>query len=53
MSSLYRNNSKFQLKGHRSFLRTDDEINFIDKNEADSAFKIRENIELFGLPKSH
>lgn len=31
--------TKFKLKGSRSFLRKDNEMSFIDKSEADSAFK--------------
>ena len=40
MFSILRNNRKFELRGNRSFLRTDDEIQSIDKDEADHAFKL-------------
>ena len=40
MFSILRNNRKFELRGNRSFLRTDYEIQSIDKDEADHAFKL-------------
>jgi len=40
MFSILRNNRQFELNGNRSFLRTDDEMQSIDKNEADCAFKL-------------
>ena len=40
MFSILRNNRKFELRGNRFFLRTDDEMQSIDKDEADYAFKL-------------
>ena len=40
MFSILRNNRKFELMGNRSFLRTDYEMQSIDKDEADRAFKL-------------
>ena len=52
MFSINRNNKKFQLSGNRSFLRTDYEISSIDKNEADSAFKLYKKQYIDTLLKS-
>ena len=52
MFSILRNNRKFELRGNRSFLRTDDEIQSIDKDEADHAFKLYKKQYLDTLLKS-
>ena len=52
MFSILRNNRKFELNGNRSFLRTDDEIQSIDKDEADHAFKLYKKQYLDTLLKS-
>lgn len=44
MFSIYRNNKNFEIKGNRSFLRTDYEMQSIDKEEADRAFKLKKTI---------
>ena len=52
MFSIFSNNRKFELRGDRSFLRTDDEIQSIDKDEADHAFKLYKKQYLDTLLKS-
>ena len=52
MFSILRNNRQFELNGNRSFLRTDDEMQSIDKNEADCAFKLYKKQYLDTLLKS-
>ena len=52
MFSILRNNRKFELRGNRSFLRTDYEIQSIDKDEADHAFKLYKKQYLDTLLKS-
>ena len=52
MFSILRNNRQFELRGNRSFLRTDDEIQSIDKDEADHAFKLYKKQYLDTLLKS-
>ena len=52
MFSIVRNNRKFELRGNRSFLRTDDEMQSIDKDEADNAFKLYKKQYLDTLLKS-
>ena len=42
----------FKIRGNRSFLRTDYEISSIDKNEADSAFKLYKKQYIDTLLKS-
>ena len=53
MFSILRNNRKFELRGNRSFLRTDDEIQSLDKDEADHAFKLYKKQYLDTLLKSN
>ena len=53
MFSILRNNRKFELRGNRSFLRTDDEMQSIDKDEADCAFKLYKKQYLDTLLKSN
>lgn len=52
MFSIYRNNKNFEIKGDRSFLRTEDERQSIDKEEADRAFKLYKKQYLDTLLKS-
>ena len=52
MFSILRNNRQFELRGNRSFLRTDDEMQSIDKDEADHAFKLYKKQYLDTLLKS-
>ena len=52
MFSIFSNNRKFELKGNRSFLRSDDEMQSIDKEEADNAFKLYKKQYLDTLLKS-
>ena len=52
MFSIFMENRKFKLRGHRSFLRMVDEICSIDKNEADSAFKLYKKQYIDTLLKS-
>ena len=52
MFSILRNNKKFELRGNRSFLRTDDEMQSIDRDEADHAFKLYKKQYLDTLLKS-
>jgi hypothetical protein len=47
-----RNNTEFLLSGNRSFLRTDYEIGSINKDEADSAFKLYKRQYIDTLLKS-
>ena len=53
MFSILRNNRQFELRGNRSFLRTDDEMQSIDKDEADCAFKLYKKQYLDTLLKSN
>lgn len=52
MFRILRNNRKFELRGNRSFLRTDSERQSIDKDEADHAFKLYKKQYLDTLLKS-
>ena len=52
MFSIYRNNRNFEIRGNRSFLRTEDEMQSIDKDEADRAFKLYKKQYLDTLLKS-
>lgn len=52
MFSIFTKNSKFKLRGNRSFLRMDYEISSIDMNEADSAFKLYKKKFIDSLLKS-
>ena len=40
MVTILKNNREFELRGNCSFLRTENEMCCVDKNEADSAFKL-------------
>ena len=40
MLTILKNNREFELRGNRSFLRTENEMCCVDKNEADSALKL-------------
>lgn len=52
MFSIYRNSKNFEIRGNRSFLRTEDEMQSIDKDEADSAFKLNKKQYIDTLLKS-
>ena len=52
MFSIYRNNRNFEIRGNCSFLRTEDEMQSIDKEEADRAFKLNKKQFIDTLLKS-
>lgn len=52
MFSIYRNSKNFEIRGNRSFLRTEDEMQSIDKEEADRAFKLNKKQYIDTLLKS-
>ena len=52
MFSIYRNSKNFEIRGNRSFLRTDYEMQSIDKEEADRAFKLNKKQYIDTLLKS-
>ena len=52
MFSILGKNRKFELRGNRSFLRTEDERQSIDKDEADRVFKLNKKQYIDTLLKS-
>ena len=52
MFGIHRNKRNFEIRGNCSFLRTEDEMQSIDKEEADRAFKLNKKQYIDTLLKS-